>query len=169
MNMCWSEKWFVSSEWGSDAFVHMLRAAAIAAVVSSCSTMKAQSEADITKASAEEPPDPPLVEQLPTSLSDEIKRQAVEVFRIEPSRLQNAYAIISYTDEDDYEKLLAFVPTVRGPEREIHVDSFRVPTGPGPGDYSIDFREAMVVFTESPDAQTSCGASSTGGTRYCRP
>jgi len=169
MNMCWSKMWFVRSEWSRDAFVHMLRAAAIAAVVSSCSTMNAQSEADTKNANAEEPPDPPLVEQLPTSLSDEIKGQAVEVFGIDPGRIQNAYAVISYVDEDNQEKLLAFIPTAPGTIREVHIDSFRIPTGPGPRDYSIDFREALVVYTASPDAQVSCGGSSVGGSRYCRP
>ena len=51
----WNRK--LSSEWGSGAVVHMLRAATIAAVVSSCFTNSPR----VALAQAEEPLSPPLV------------------------------------------------------------------------------------------------------------
>jgi hypothetical protein len=180
MNMFWNGTWFVSSEWGSDAFVSVVRAAAIAAMVSSCTSMTNQFETDIvdaavSEANAQEPSDAPLVMELDPDLSDRIIQQAADILGIAPGQLENVYATISYK-VDGGEKLLSLVsdPDLVGASKEqrlIDATAFRIPTPKEDltteEDVTSEFAEVIIVSTKSPAAQASCGAGA--GSRFCRP
>jgi hypothetical protein len=187
MNMFWNRK--LSSEWGSGAVVHMLRAATIAAVVSSCSTSPPRSPAVLAEAEAPQPP--PLVMLLaPASpLAGDIKayawntyrnlptveRSAYEHLLREENQLQSVYITISYMDPENTEKerLLALAPTLPNPNNtdwDANPASARIPIPPGPGSFSTDWDDANIYNTGSPLTATYCqpvGSGSSAGTRYC--
>ena len=95
MNMFWNRR--LSSEWGSATVLHILRAVAIAAVVSSCSTSPPRSPAVL--AEAEEPAIPPLVMLLDpdSSLAADIKNYAWNAYQELPPKRKNFTKISSMT------------------------------------------------------------------------
>jgi hypothetical protein len=144
MNMFWNRK--LSSEWGSGAVVHMLRAATVAAVVSSC----------FTSAEAQEPV--PLLLPLDTEakceaeapLVDAIKEYAWRAYEQfsgpEKSAARNTFTgkeqllivnvTISYKDANGDERLLSLAATVPGqdPTWRANLQTLRVPRFMGGGD-----------------------------------
>jgi hypothetical protein len=183
MNMFWNRK--LSSEWGSGAVVHMLRAATIAAVVSSCSTSPPRA----VLAEAEEPPTPPLVMRLDpasssaeASLVDAIKNYALNAYRElsteEKSAAQNiitnknqlliVHVTISYRDSNGEERLLSLAETVPNPNNtswNADLGTLRIPILPGPGTFRENFvNDVSCSDTGSPVTNTQCRRS--GGAQY---
>jgi hypothetical protein len=181
MNMFWNRK--LSSEWGSAAVLHILRAVTIAAVVSSCSTSPPRSPAVL--AEAEEPSPPPLVMLLDpaSSLAEGIKDYAWNAYQNlsteeknpyqdllnDKSQLQDVHVTITYVDTNRQERLLSLAPSLPDPNNttwEIDRDSLRIPRPPGPDTYTNNFRPDVKIHdTQSPATTTYCWRS--GGSRYC--
>jgi hypothetical protein len=142
------------------AFTHMLRAATIAVVASSCSSMMEQSEADpedaaMSPASGEEYAPPEI------KLLTEEERARFEEFLAKEGYRDVQFMSIVHT-EDGREQLTTLDLFGSGIEEfKIDEDEFLIPPA------GIDFGRAIVAYTGSPADVTSCGRrTSTGGTRY---
>jgi hypothetical protein len=183
MNMFWSRK--LSSEWRSGAVVHMLRAATIAAVVSSCFT----SSSRVALAQAGEPLTPPLVivlapdSELAARIKDyawthyealEDKGPYRELLTKEDQLEFVVDVTITYKDSKGEERLLSLAPTLPNPNSgwTANCDTIRIPTGPNAGDFKPPppagngcFREVTITETHSPATTTKC-TSNSGGTQY---
>jgi hypothetical protein len=157
MSICWNGTLtMIAGEKGRAAFVHVLRAATIAVVASSCSTMKWQSESDagdaaISAAEAEEY-QPPRVADLPKDVEDVLASHGFE---------QAQFVAVAYTDpEDGREKLISLQTSKPSDIKPVPEEEFVVPLD------GTNFDEAIVIYTGSPAKRRGCGRSS-GGTRYC--
>ena len=168
MNMFWNVRWSVAGQGSSAAFVHALRAAAIAAVASSCST---QSDDGYPQ----EPSAAPPVRTLTPNMSETIKEQLRAEFPQEFGNIEDIkFVSIAYTIEGggvDEHKLLALDPEPSPVREQVDVDDFRIPRlveegSTDPVDGYIGFEDAIVIYTGSSSSQTTCGPPS-GGTRYC--
>jgi hypothetical protein len=175
MDMFWSGRWTMTGGRGGGAFAHILRAATIAMVTSSCSTMNAQSEqgvadVNVSQASSEEYDAPRLIvvdtEESEQILSEEIKRRIQGEFP--DTQILSVYAVTVYKDPSTgSEKLLAIGPISTEP---LDLDAYQFLIPPVEGDLESPggFNEAVVIFTGSPAGARSCGAASSAGTRYVR-
>ena len=171
MNMFWNRK--LSSEWGSGAVVHMLRAAMIAAVVSSCSTSPPRF---VVLAQAEEPAIPPLVMLLDPTLPSQQRskttrgmltknsppeeKSAFENIIESKDRLQIVHVTISYIDVKNEERLLSLAATVPNPNN-TNWDANWIRFGfldlRGPDTFRTNFRnDVSSRDTGSPDTNTQC-------------
>jgi hypothetical protein len=163
MTMLWNRRWSaVAGERAGAALGHVLRAATIAAIASSCSTMQAQSESDvahaaISPASGEEYPPPPEIRSL-----TEDERSRFGDFLSKEGFPDIQFLTIAYTDPENGEDKLVALKFHESKEADPPVDeqAFLIP----PVDKEFD--DAIVVYTGSPARITSCGRRS-GGTRYC--
>jgi hypothetical protein len=151
MSIGWSGRvTMTAGEKGRAAFVHVLRAATIAAVASSCSPMKWQSEPDGDDAAEENLPPP--VADLPKDVADVLASHGFE---------QAQFVVVAYTDpEDGREKLISLQTSEPSDIQAVPEDQFVVPLD------GTEFDEAIVIYTGSPASRRGCGRSS-GGTRYC--
>jgi hypothetical protein len=163
MNMFRNGRWAaVKGESGGAAFVHLLRAATIAAVASSCAAMQDQSDPDagdaaMSPGSGEDyPPPPPEVKLLA-----EVDRGRFQEFLSKEGYEDVQFLTLVYTDPEEGEKLTSLKlqgSEVSQPE-EYPPDSFRIP-----GVDSPDFK-AIVLYIASPGDGKSCSVS--GGSPYC--
>jgi hypothetical protein len=161
--MLWNGRWSaVARARAGIALGHVLRAATIAAIASSCSTMQAESGSDgadaaIFPGSGEEYPPPPEVRSL---TQDEIARFGDFLSKEGFQDVQ--FLTVAYTDPKDGEEKLVALKFYESDAADPPVDenTFLVPP------VGKEFDDAIVVYTGSPARITSCGRRS-GGTRYC--
>lgn len=161
MAMLRNGKWAaVTGESSGAAFVRVLRAATIAAVLSSCAAMQGQSDPDagdaaISPGSGKDYPPPEV------KLLTGVERANFQEFLSKEGYQDVQFVTLIYTDPEQGEKLVALKlqgSEVRPPE-EFPRGSFRIP-----GLDSSNFR-AIVLFIASPGDGQSCNVS--GGTPYC--
>ena len=183
MKMFWNRS--LSRAWGNAAVLHLLRAATIAVVASSCST----SPPKVVPAQAEGPLTPPLVLLLApdSDLAAEIKHYAWTAYEAleskgpyqdllrDENQLETVVDVtITYKDSKGEERLLSLAPTVPNPNNgwTANFATFRIPTGPGPGDFkpanpNDSFLEAKATETSSPQTTTYCNRNSAGTAYSC--
>jgi hypothetical protein len=152
----------ITGQRGGMAFLHALRAATIAAVASSCSTMQGQSEPDGDAAIS------------PISIEEEYRPPEIKtVTEEERVRLEDLLANLGYQDvqfitiaysEAGKEKLTALKFFESEPvDPEVPEGEFLIPP------VGSNFETAVVIYTGSPAKASSCGrkrALVLGGTIY---
>lgn len=154
---------------GFAAVAHVLRAATIAVIASSCSTMSSEPEpqaADLAMVPANSDDyDTPAIGEVGPALEEQIRKQVSEQFQsLGIQSLLNSYVVTAYIDTQGQEKLVALGEfSSEGP---LETAEFQVPPVKGDPPSPTGFKQAVVIFVASPNGARSCGSNS-GGSRYC--